>query len=476
VITLTTLNARYIHSALGLRYLKANAGELRDSITIVEFIINTRPIDIAEQLLAANPTIIGFGIYIWNVEQSEQVIAIIRQVRPTIKIIIGGPEVSFEQTEQPICALADYVICGAADTAFATLCQALLDDNPPTDKIIQALPTPPIQLRLPYDLYNDEDIAHRVLYVEASRGCPFKCEFCLSALDKTATAFDTDRVLQALERLHQRGVRRFKFVDRTFNLNTATSLKILRFFLDRMSDGLFVHFEIIPDHLPERLRETIKAFPHGSLQFEIGIQSFNTDVQATISRKQNNEKSVENLTWLRNETSAHLHADLIIGLPGEDIDRFASSFNRLVALNPHDIQVGILKRLRGTPLIRHTDHYAMRYNPAPPYNILSTSTIDFTTMQRLSRFSRYWDLIMNCNRFNQTRPLLLGDDPFLTFMKLSDWLFLTTEQTYKISLKRLFGFLYQALTETLDVTAVEAEQALRIDYQNSGVKGLPPFP
>jgi radical SAM superfamily enzyme YgiQ (UPF0313 family) len=474
-IVLTTLNARFIHSAFGLRYLKANLAELEDACDIVEFTIHERPIDIAEQLLKRKARIIGFGVYVWNVEEIENTIAIIKQVSPQTIVVIGGPEVSYEQDQQNVCRLADYVIAGAADLAFRNLCYRLLADQYPSEKIIQAQDINPDELKLPYYLYDDRDIAHRIIYVEASRGCPFKCEFCLSALDKTAWPFDPDLFLEQVELLYRRGVRHFKFVDRTFNLKIDNTVRILEFFLERMDENLFLHFELIPDHLPERLKEVIACFPKNSLQFEIGIQSFNPQTQALISRKQDNEKTVENLRWLRNKSNAHIHADLIVGLPGEDCGSFATGLNRLVELDPHEIQVGMLKRLRGSPISRHTEQYAMRFNPQPPYNILSNNFIDFDTMQRLNRFARYWDMIINSGRFNYSKPVILANDSFRRFMTLSDWLFRITGQTHQIALKRLFELLYQGMVEALQVEANEAQRMLLQDFHLSGLKGYPSF-
>ncbi|MDH5258054.1 MAG: radical SAM protein, partial [Gammaproteobacteria bacterium] len=379
-IILSTLNARYIHSSLGLRYLKANMGELIDKTEIIEFIINNRPIDIAERLLKDNPAIIGLGIYIWNVEQSTQLVSLLKTIRPEITIVLGGPEVSFEHDQQKIVELADYVITGQADLAFAELCEKILKNKnriEAEDKIIKANPVPLPFLNLPYEYYTDEDVKNRVIYVEASRGCPFKCEFCLSSLDKTAWPFDLEIFLAEMNKLYERGIRDFKFIDRTFNLKIQSSIKILEFFLNKMDKNLYLHFELIPDHLPEKLKSVLEKFPEGSLQFEIGIQTFNPKIQTLISRKQNNDKSKENIRWLRENTSAHLHTDIIMGLPGETVESIASSFNELVSLNPHEIQMGILKRLRGTPMIRHTDEYDMRYNPEAPYNILSNKQINF---------------------------------------------------------------------------------------------------
>jgi radical SAM superfamily enzyme YgiQ (UPF0313 family) len=241
-------------------------------------------------------------------------------------------------------------------------------------------------------------------------------------------------------------VRRFKFVDRTFNLNLNTSRAILQFFLDRHQPELFVHFEMIPDRLPEPLREIIRQFAAGALQFEVGIQTFNEDVAKLISRRQNNAKIEENLRWLRAETGVHIHADLIVGLPGEDIESFAAGFDRLVALGPQEIQVGLLKRLRGTPIVRHDAEWGMVYSPQPPYEILQTKRIDFFTMQRLRRFARYWDLVANSGNFPNAAAAL---STFDRFMRFSDWLYRETRQTHGIARTRLARLLEQYLGQKI---------------------------
>ena len=285
-IVLTTLTARYAHAAFGLRYLMANLGELRPRAEILEFDINQKSTDIVEAILAEDPRIVGFGIYIWNVTPATQVIAELKRLRPRIVIVLGGPEVSFETDQQEICRLADYVITGEADLAFGELCEKLIAGARPEAKVIAA-PYPDFSLlKLPYDLYGDRDLQQRVVYLEASRGCPFSCEFCLSSLDVPVRNVPLDDFLAAMQRLLDRGLQRFKFVDRTFNLNIQTSSAILEFFLTRYQPGRFLHFEMIPDRLPEGLRELIRKFPAGALQFEVGIQSFNSEVCRRISRRQ----------------------------------------------------------------------------------------------------------------------------------------------------------------------------------------------
>jgi radical SAM superfamily enzyme YgiQ (UPF0313 family) len=355
-IVLTTLNAKYIHAAFGLRYLLANLGELRSRACLAEFDINQRPLDIAEVLLARNPQIIGFGIYIWNVEPTTEVVAAIKRIRPDIKIILGGPEVSYETEGQPIVQLADHVITGEADLKFAEVCQVLLEGRAGTPlpaemavredrraedcapyqlpKIIPAELPDFSQIVLPYDLYTDDDIAHRIIYVEASRGCPFTCEFCLSSLDIPVRQVPLAALLEQLQRLLDRGVKQFKFVDRTFNLNVDISKAILEFFLERCQSGHFFHLEMIPDRLPEALREVIAKFPPGALQFEVGVQTFNEEVGAAIKRRQNYERLEDNFRFLRSRTGVHIHADLIAGLPGETLESFAAGFDRLIALGP----------------------------------------------------------------------------------------------------------------------------------------------
>ncbi len=464
-ILLSTINARYFHASLGLRYLLANMAELEADTALFEFTLEQRPIDIAEELLAHQPEIIGISIYIWNIEQSSQLIALIKAISPETSIVIGGPEVSYEWQGVPVVEMADYLICGAADLAFAALCRTILNGDRPHDKVIQAAPLALEDLALPYPYFTDTDIANRIIYVEASRGCPFKCEFCLSALDKSCVHFNIDDFLEAMAQLYQRGVRHFKFTDRTFNLNIDSSCAVLDFFLQRLDDSLFLHFEVIPDHLPDALKARISHFPSGTLQLEIGIQSFNPEVQQLISRKQDNRRSAESLRWLREASHAHLHADLIIGLPGEDIASFGQGFDQLVTLNPHEIQVGILKRLKGAPVARHDSPFQMCYNPMPPYNLLCNDHINFITMQRLNRFARYWEMIANSGRFKQSMPLILAQNPFQNFMQLSDWLFETTGQTHKISLNRLIRLLYQGMTELLKLDNELTLQALHKDFK-----------
>jgi radical SAM superfamily enzyme YgiQ (UPF0313 family) len=500
-ILLATLNAKYIHASLGLRYLMANMGDLQSRTALHEFTIARQAQEVVDALLAAlgepqagAAQIIGFGVYIWNVTQTCEVVRLLKAVRPEVKVVLGGPEVSHEVDEQAIVRLADHVITGWGDVSFPKLCRALLHGPKPLMKVIAGEQPPLNQITLPYAQYTDADLAHRLLYVEASRGCPFKCEFCLSSLDKTAWAFDLDGFLTEMQGLYQRGARNFKFVDRTFNLKIDASIQILQFFLDRLpqagaseagdpAGALFVHFEVIPDQLPDRLKDMIAKFPPGVLQFEVGIQSFNVEVQQRISRRQDNDKTVANLRWLVESSNAHLHTDLIFGLPGETLASFAVGFDKLYALKPHEIQLGILKRLRGTPIARHTVEYGMVYETHPPYTVLQTSAVDAETLQRFTRFARYWDLVANSGRFKQTLDLLLAGgeaakmsapwSPFYAFLGFADWLWQTQHKTSGLTPEILVDALfdYLCIHRVLPVSTVQ--KALLSDYVASGARASP---
>lgn len=476
-IVLATLNAKYIHAAFGLRYLMANLGELRPRAAMLEFDIGQKASDIAETILAQNPRIVGLGVYIWNVSLSEEVAGVLKKVRPEIILILGGPEVSYETVGQPIVALADHVITGEADLKFAEVCGHILAGNRPSAKVIPAELPDLARLALPYDLYDAKDVAHRIIYVEASRGCPFTCEFCLSSLDIPVRQIPLEALLGQMQSLLDRGVKHFKFVDRTFNLNLATSKAILEFFFERYQPGLFLHFEMIPDRLPEALREPIARFPQGALQFEVGIQTFEPEVSARIQRRQNYDKLANNFRYLRAQTGVHIHADLIAGLPGETAESFGRGFDRLVELGPQEIQVGILKRLRGTPIIRHDTEWAMVYNSHPPYELLQNKTIDFVGMQRLRRFSRHWDLIGNSGNFVETAPLIWsgGNSAFAEFSKWSDWLYGQTGRNHGIALERLAELLFQYLTRERALDTTTVAQTLWRDYQRGGRTDKPVF-
>ncbi len=471
-ILLTTLNARYAHSALGLRYLYANLHEYQADTQIVEFTINEQIQTIAEDILKHTPKIIGISVYIWNASQTAELIEILKKVSPDTVIVLGGPEAGYLPHRVDF-SRADYIVSGEGEVVFYELCKNILNDSRPNDYFIKA-PLPDLKaVILPYRAYSDEDVAHRTIYVEASRGCPFECEFCLSSMDEKVRNFPLDELLEEFEILWARGARSFKFIDRTFNLNMTFANRILDFFLSK-EPPYFAHFEVIPDHFPDVLKTKISLFPEGSLQLEIGIQTLDPVIAKGINRPLRLEKIFENLQFLENETKAHMHLDLIVGLPGETIEGFGRNLDKLVSLTHSEIQIGILKNLSGTTLSRHDKEHGMIYSDIPPYDILQNNNLSFTQIQKMKRFARFWDLYYNSGNFDKSVKLLWKDEKvFDGFYSFSEWIFTQTLSTWKISLDRQISLMYEYLLQ--DTALHTIQLALIEDINTTPGRRIPYF-
>jgi len=470
-IVLTTINAKWIHPSLALRLLKANLGSLEDSCEIIEFALRQPLAEKVEPLLAANPRILGVSVSIWNhLATIELLKEIFKSEKPVI--ILGGPEVSHLPEDAEIFNYADYVIRGEGEIAFRQLCEKILAGEQAGNKFINAENVNVCEIKTAYHLYTDEDVTKKLIYVESSRGCPFNCDFCLSAV-KTGSSeknnavreFPLEPFLAEMDTLIQRGVKTFKFLDRTFNINLNRSLQIIEFFLKKIIrdnqegnlrhanlqfDGsvevprksadpslpFVVHFEMVPSLFPSQLNEALTRFPPGTLRLEIGIQTLNPEVAARIKlpgreRCLNPENDLKTLRFLRDKTNAIIHADLIAGLPGEDMASFGRGFDNLwsaLCADNTEIQLGILKLLPGAPIACYNEEFCMRYNPLPPYEIEETSSICASDLQRIKNFARFWELIVNRGLINvENKPV------FDNFLTLSDRLFAHFGRNWGIS-------------------------------------------
>ncbi len=284
-----------------------------------------------------------------------------------------------------------------------------------------------------------------------------------------------DRLLAEFETLWQKGARNFKFIDRTFNLNIRLANRLMDFFLAK-KEPYTLHFEVIPDNFPERLKERIKRFPRGALQLEIGIQTLNPDILTNINRRMDLQKVAENIAFLKHETHAHLHLDLIVGLPGESVESFADNLNRLKAMSDSEIQIGILKKLSGTTLDRHDSEYNMIYSDKPPYEILQNDHISFAMLQRLKRFSRFWDLTYNSGNFKETITYLWRErNVYDGFFAFSEWIYTQTESTWQISLMRLSELLFRYLTDVLQYDRTEIADCMIADIIRIEGRKVPGF-
>ena len=470
-IVLSTITARYSHSAFGLRYLRANLGRWKEQCVLKEFHLKQTPLFVAESILQEKPQIVGLGVYIWNVQEMTQLAQIIKGVTPQTIVIIGGPEVSYEYENMPIFQETDYLIRGEGELVFSQLIEAILTGQKPKQKVwageIDNLNT----IKMPYDEYTEEDIAHRIIYVESSRGCPFHCEFCLSAIKPGLRFFNKEHFLMEMRKLIQQGAKNFTFVDRTFNIRDDHALEIIQFFLKFVKKDMRIHFEIVPDRLNDRILEEFKKFPDGTLHLEVGLQTVNRKTQELISRRQNLTRTFEVLQFLKEKTGAKIHADLVAGMPAETWDSFREGFNYLIEAAPQEIQLGILKRLRGAPISRHIEEYQMVFAPFPPYEILQTSTLSFEELQKLKRMARYLELYYNQGNFSRSLNLLLQSDKtaFDAFVKFSDYIWKKTVKTHELSLSTLANLLFSYLLSVKKFPADIIENAVKTDYaQKSG--------
>ncbi len=422
-ILLSTINATWVHPSLALRLLKANLGPLADRCDILEFTLRQPYEHRLNAIMEAHPSLLGLSVSIWN---HRATLELLRDLRGRWReaglaaplVVLGGPEVSHLAEDAPLLHEADVVIRGEGEVAFRTLCEDLhgadtaLAPELPRPLLLDAEPVNPAILTRGYGLYSDEDLGRKHVYVESCRGCPYGCEFCLSSLDRGVRYFPLQEFLADLDALIARGARMIKFLDRSFNVDLGRAMAILDFLLPRVrrsqeeGRAITVHFELVPHRMSDALMERLSLFPPGSLRVEMGIQTLNAEVASLVSRSGGCDAALEAVGRLGEETSAMVHADLIVGLPGETAESFARGFDLLYSRAPGEIQVGILKKLPGTPLARHDEPFAMRYSPDPPYEVLSTSTIDLEEMNRLKRFARFWELIANRGRFKDEMELI----------------------------------------------------------------------
>jgi len=420
-IGLVTLNAKFIQTALSLRYLR-NAARTAGfhNVWIHEFVINQPVWKIAAEIQQRRPDILGLSIYIWNRSQTFELIERLKKQNPKLEIVIGGPEVSFEKQ------LPDQytVISGEGETKWVEFLQFHQRNENPPREVLNRWNTYGADLPELVPPYREEDFPHlknRIAYLETSRGCPYLCSFCLSALDKKVRYFKPDAMKKQIEQLVSSGAKRVKFIDRTFNLKPRQMQAWMQW-LTRFQGASF-HFEVVAELLTPDIMDFLATVPEGMFQFEIGVQTTDGKTQESIQRKQNNKKLFDAIAELSRQNKIHCHCDLIFGLPGETLNQMLNSFEQVLALKPHELQLGFLKFLPGAPIHSEIERHGYQFQSTPPYEIISNDLLSADEVIYLKKFTEVFDMFYNSKRFRfSIQHLFKKWDPVKLFDRLLEFM------------------------------------------------------
>ena len=478
-VVLSTLNSKFIHSSLALRYLKAYGEAHGQAYDIVEYTINMPVLHILSDITEHDIDVLGFACYIWNIEMTLHVVDMVKAVRPDIKIVLGGPEVSFTADELlERCPNIDYIVQGEGEEAFHTLVTALQLGNDGLDPVIpgvrgrkdgsilgslEAVEVSDLSsIPFPYTEEDMADLEHKIIYYESSRGCPFSCQYCLSGNKNTVRFFPQKRTLQELQWFIDHGVKQVKFVDRTFNCAPHHHRPLMEFMRDSDTDMNF-HLEMEPELMTEWETNILCETPPGRIQIEVGVQSTHKKTLDAINRYNDWPYIQKSIRPIIQAGRTHVHMDLIVGLPHEDFNRFGQSFNDLFSLQPHALQIGFLKLLKGSG-VRRMREYKYVADPLAPYEVLSTHVLPYDDVRFLKYFEDVFERFYNSERFRTTfgyigQQLIHGEtDAFTYFCDMTRaWL---KEGNHKVNLKDIdqIEFLYRFFLEKGDTIAAELLQ------------------
>lgn len=478
-VVLSTLNSKFIHSSLALRYLKAYGEAHGQAYDIVEYTINMPVLHILSDITEHDIDVLGFACYIWNIEMTLHVVDMVKAVRPDIKIVLGGPEVSFTADELlERCPNIDYIVQGEGEEAFHALVTALQLGNDGLNPVIpgvrgrrdgsilgslEAVEVSDLSsIPFPYTEEDMDDLEHKIIYYESSRGCPFSCQYCLSGNKNTVRFFPQERTLEELQWFIDHGVKQVKFVDRTFNCAPHHHRPLMEFMRDSDTDMNF-HLEMEPELMTEWETNILCETPPGRIQIEVGVQSTHKKTLDAINRYNDWPYIQKSIRPIIQAGRTHVHMDLIVGLPHEDFNRFGQSFNDLFSLQPHALQIGFLKLLKGSG-VRRMREYKYVADPLAPYEVLSTHVLPYDDVRFLKYFEDVFERFYNSERFRTTfgyigQQLIHGEtDAFTYFCDMTRaWL---KEGNHKVNLKDIdqIEFLYRFFIAKGDTIAAELLQ------------------
>lgn len=409
-ILLTAINSKFIHSNLAVRYLKSFTKDMDYECKIREFSINDREEKILEEIIKESPTVVAFSTYIWNIEMIKRLSNLIKLVDENIEILYGGPEVSYDSQNILKELNGEYIIEGEGEKTYREFVEYKLGERSinsirglyyKIDGEIGFNGKRPLmnmnEIVFPYE--EDENLDNKIVYYEASRGCPFNCKYCLSSTVHGVRFLDVERVKKELKYFIDKEVRLVKFVDRTFNCNHKFTMAIWEFLINQDTNTQF-HFEISADILKSEELELLRKAPKDRFQFEVGVQTTNDDVLNRINRFVNFSDIKEKVDELLQIRNIKQHLDIIAGLPGEDYTSFKKSFNDVYSIEPEEIQLGFLKLLRGSSMREEAEDYGMQYSPYPPYEILKTKDISYHELLKLKKVEEMVDKYYNSQKFN----------------------------------------------------------------------------
>ncbi|MFJ7747307.1 B12-binding domain-containing radical SAM protein [Peribacillus sp. NPDC097295] len=438
-IIISTLNAKYIHTSLSIRYLKAYAQPEYDA-QLAEYTIKDPIMNIVGDLYSKKPDVIGFSCYIWNIEETMKVVAMLKKIKPELVIILGGPEVTYDVHDWlDQIPGADFIVIGEGEVTFKDLLSEIEGEQnykkvsgiayrqdgkkviqPQNGKVdLKSLPSP-------YRLEEDRhELSKRVTYIETSRGCPFSCQFCLSSIEVGVRYFDREKIKEDIRYLMDNGAKTIKFVDRTFNISRSYAMEMFRFLIDEHQPGVVFQFEITADIMrPEVIQFLNDNAPAGLFRFEIGVQSTNDHTNDLVMRRQNFEKLTRTVTMVKDGQKIDQHLDLIAGLPEEDYSTFRKTFNDVFALRPEEMQLGFLKMLRGTGLRIRADEHDYIYSDHAPYEILGNNVLSFDDIVRIKQVEDVLEKYWNDHRMNYTTEFLVEtvfNSPFDFFQEFGTY-------------------------------------------------------
>lgn len=482
-IVLTTLNAKYIHTNLALRYLKVAAQPQFES-EIIEFTIKDPAFNITSELFQKKPDVIGFSCYIWNIEETITVIRMLRTVLPHTKIILGGPEVSYDVHDwlRRLDGVVDYIIMGEGEIAYQQLLRyfdgEITRDEVPNicylenHKVKIHPQAPKVDLReakSPFRLPEDKPhLGKRIQYIETSRGCPFSCQFCLSSIEVGVRYFNRDKVKDDIRYLMNNGAKTIKFVDRTFNISRSYAMEMFQFLIDEHQPGVVFQFEITADIMrPEVIQFLNDNAPAGLFRFEIGVQSTNDETNDLVKRRQNFEKLKRTVTMVKDGGKIDQHLDLIAGLPEEDYTSFKKTFNDVFAMRPEELQLGFLKLLRGTGLRLQAQQFGYTYVDVAPYEIFSNNVLTFDDIVRIKHAEDVLEKYWNDHRLDHTVEYLVTtvfDTPFDFFQDFGTYWENKGWSRIGHQLEDLFKRLLAFLSTREDVPMAIVMSLMQLDY------------